>query len=273
MFSGHQTELPPLAFGGLTAVTPRWLPVFVRPSSTRRRVTGRDALRDGWTAARSFALETVYPRRCAGCGRRGTWVCTDCRRNLPSFAPPWCDGCGVPPALGPCRCDSLPSGIAGVRSVGPFRGWLHGAIVGFKYHDEWARADHLGEELATVVAQIGIADALIPVPLHPSRERRRGYNQAALLAGRAAKLTGTPKVDALTRIRATPRQVGSGALERHQNVEDAFALRPSAAPVTGLKLIIIDDVLTTGATVGACAAALRAGGAAEIWVATLAREM
>lgn len=254
-------------------MTPRWLPAFARPSSTRLRVGGGAALRHGWTAAHSFALETVYPRRCAGCGRRGTWVCTDCRGNLPSFAPPWCAGCGVPPALGPCRCDSLPSGVASIRSVGPFRGWLHGAIIGFKYHDEWARAGHLGEELATVVAQVGLADALVPVPLHPSRERRRGYNQASLLARRAAELTLIPTIDALTRTRATPRQVGSGALERHENVEGAFALRPAAAPVTGQRLIIIDDVLTTGATVGACAVALRAGGAAEIWVATLAREM
>jgi ComF family protein len=200
-------------------------------------------------------------------------VCADCRRDLPLFAPPWCDGCGIPPALGRCRCVSLPDAVSGVRSVGPLRGWLHDAILGFKYQDERARADHLGEELAGVVAHIPDIDGLVPVPLHPSRERRRGYNQAALLAGRAAALTGMPTITALTRIRTAPRQVGSDADRRLANMEGAFAINPAAPPVTGLRLVVVDDVLTTGATAGACAHVLRAAGASEVWVTTLAREM
>lgn len=251
----------------------RWKGAPTRISPNRFVGDGVDAWRRGWVAARSFAVETVYPRRCAGCGRRGAWVCDDCRRNLPLFGPPWCDGCGVPPALGRCRCGSLPPGVDGARSVGPFGGWLRDAILDFKYRDERARAEHLGDELATVVARLPAVDALVPVPLHPGRERRRGYNQAALLAKRVAAVTGTPTVEALTRVRAAPRQVGSGASQRHANVEGAFALHPSAPAVAGRTLVVVDDVLTTGATVGACAEVLRAAGAAEIWVATLAREL
>lgn len=250
-----------------------WTAPRVRAMPSIRRNGGGDVVTKGWSAAWSFAVETVYARRCAGCGRRGVWVCGDCRANLPLFETPWCDGCGVPPALGRCHCDSLGEGLDGARSVGPFRGWLHDAIVGFKYRDERARADHLGDELASLVARLPTVDALVPVPLHSARQRRRGYNQSALLAQCAGSLAGIPVVHALTRIRAAPRQVGSGMEERHANVEDAFALDPSAPPLAGLRVAVVDDVLTTGATVGACAKVLRATGAAEVWAATLAREM
>lgn len=231
----------------------------------------------GWRpatdAARAFVVETVFPRRCAGCGRRGTWICPDCRAGNPPFEPPWCGGCGIPLALGRCRCDELSRAVHGVRSAAPFAGWLRGAIHAFKYHDEWARADHLGDELGAVVGRMGAADGIVPVPLHPSRERRRGYNQASLLASRAGALTGTPTLDLLRRLRPTEHQVGLGGVERLRNVAGAFAVRPEVALPAGLRVILVDDVLTTGSTVGACAAALRSAGAAEVWVATLAREM
>lgn len=236
---------------------------------SRRAVRACRAAAD---AARSFAVETVYPRRCAGCGRRGSWVCSACRAALPPFAPPWCGGCGIPLAIGRCRCDDLSHAIHGARAVAPFAGWLRPAIHDLKYRDERARADHLGDELTVVVGHLGAVDGLVPVPLHPSRERRRGYNQAALLAARVGALTGMPCLDVLRRLKPASQQVGLGAVERFHNVEGAFAPRPGVG-VDGARLILVDDVLTTGSTVGACATALRAAGAAEVWVATLAREM
>ena len=84
-----------------------------------------------------------------------------------------------------------------MRSVGPFDGWLRGAVVQFKYHGEWARAAHLGEHLAAAVAHLQQVDALVPVPLHPARLRQRGFNQSLLLAERAGDLLGLEVKEAL----------------------------------------------------------------------------
>lgn len=244
------------------------------PKSPGREVANRAmAWRSAVDAARAFAVEAVYPRRCSGCGRRGTWVCSRCRADLAPFEPPWCGGCGIPLALGRCRCAELDLAVHGARAAAPFAGWLRGAIHAFKYQDEPARADHLGDELAAVVERLGGADGLVPVPLHPSRERRRGYNQASLLASRVGALTGIPNLDGLRRIRSTEHQVGLGAIERLRNVEGAFAIQLGVRSPAGRRLVLIDDVLTTGSTVNACATELRAAGAAEVWVVTLAREM
>lgn len=244
-----------------------------RQAGSRLRDEAGPAPRRGWSAVGSFAIETVYPRRCAECCRRGVWVCDACRRNLILFEPPWCHRCGVPTIQGGCRCDSLPDEITGVRSVGPYRGWLRCAILDLKYRDERARAAHLGDELARVVALMPPADALVPVPLHGSRQRRRGYNQAALLARHASVTSGVPMVGALVRTRSAPSQVGADAVRRRSNVEGAFAIDAATSPIRGRRVVLVDDVVTTGSTVVACAKALRGAGATEIWVATLAREL
>jgi ComF family protein len=114
------------------------------------------------------------------------------------------------------------------------------------------------------------ADLVIPVPLHPSRQRERGFNQAGLLASVLAERAGLPLNDVqLSRTRATPPQVGLGAEERKANVQDAFTWRGSG--LEGLRILLIDDVCTTGATLEACAVALAAGGAKSVWALTLAR--
>ncbi len=157
-----------------------------------------------------------------------------------------------------------------MRSAAPYDGWLREAIPVFKYHDEWARAGHLGEVLATTLDTLGPTDALVPVPLHPRRERRRGYNQATLLARRVGDLTGLPVTEALRRLRDTPQQVGLEATARRTNVVGAFGPREGVS-VAGLRLVLVDDVLTTSATLGACAEALATAGAAEVNAVTLAR--
>ncbi len=220
----------------------------------------------------SVLVEVVYPARCAGCGRRGCWVCGDCDAALPRFAPPWCQRCGAPVALDACVCSELPPEIGGLRSVGRYDGWLRRAIVRFKYEEEWARADHLSAALAEPLATWQDLDALVPVPLHPERLRRRGYNQSALLAEGAGQRLGLPVLPALQRVRATPRQVGLGAEDRRRNVEDAFAVS-MGTDLVGKRLVLVDDVVTTGSTLEACAAALLSGGAREVSAVTLAQEM
>ena len=222
------------------------------------------------SAVGSILIDVVYPPRCAGCGRRGRWVCAACDTALPRFAPPWCDRCGVPISLGPCRCPDLEPDVLQVRSAAGFDGWLRPAILSFKYQEERARDEHLGDVLAGVLVGLGTIDALVPVPLHPTRLRQRGYNQSALLARRAGRALGIPVLDAVRRLRPTPQQVGLGADARRANVAGAFA---AGGELSGARLVIVDDVITTGSTLGACAIALRSSGALEVRGASLAREL
>ena len=230
------------------------------------------------TAARRWTLglgaglvDAVYPARCAGCGRRGCWVCADCRAMVPPFVPPWCARCGIPDERA-CRCAELSPDLARLRSVAPFDGWLRRSVIAFKYDDETARAACLGDLLGDILGDFGVLDGLVPVPLHPRRLRARGYNQAVLLCDRAGASLGIPVREVLTRERETQAQVGLGADERRANVAGAFSLAPGAV-VTGLRLALVDDVCTTGSTLGACAAVLTGAGAAEVVAATLAREV
>jgi ComF family protein len=165
----------------------------------------------------------------------------------------------------------LPVALAAVRSAALDEGWLRAAVRGFKYSGETARAEHLGAMLPPLLADLPPFDALVPVPLHPRRERRRGYNQARLLAIMAGRATAIPVEDALVRTRATDQQVGLDAESRQSNVRGAFATRDDAA-VSGRRFVLVDDVFTTGSTLGNCAEALLAGGAAWVGAVTLARE-
>ena len=114
-------------------------------------------------------------------------------------------------------------------------------------------------------------DVIVPVPLTSARRRRRGFNQAALLAKGLGRERGLPVIEALTRTRFGVAQVGLSAAERRRNVAGAFAFRRDAG-VEGLRLLVIDDVATTGATLDACARALLQGGAKDVYGLTIARE-
>jgi ComF family protein len=217
-------------------------------------------------------LDTVFPPRCASCRRRGVWVCDDCLPSIVRFVPPLCDRCGMPIGLAACRCPEMAPEIAAHRSVGAYGGWLRSAIIAFKYGDERARDAHLGKLLATIAPGPGRIDGLVPVPLHRRRMRERGFNQAELLVRQIQIRTSTPVLNALQRTRATPRQVGLSGVDRTANVADAFELARSV-DVTGLRLALVDDVCTTGSTLGACAKTLVRHGAAEVLSLTLAREL
>jgi ComF family protein len=159
-----------------------------------------------------------------------------------------------------------------VHALGPYQGALRAAIHRFKYRDGLILERPLGQLLAeTVLAGCGgeRPDLLIPVPLHPDRLRRRGYNQALQLARQVGRSCALPVVPAgLHRLRETPPQQGLDARVRRTNLCGAFRV---ATAVAGRRVLLVDDVMTTGATARECAAALRQAGAATVEVAVLGR--
>jgi ComF family protein len=166
-----------------------------------------------------------------------------------------------------------------VRAVGAYRDGLRAAIHALKFRGRVAVAAPLGALLAERGAALAgltgeaptLVDAVVPVPLHPGRLAERGFNQAELLAAPCARAWGRPLVTgALVRTRPTRPQTELDAVERGTNVAGAFAVRRPAA-VAGQRVVLVDDVLTTGATARAAARALRDGGAAAVGVLVLAR--
>jgi ComF family protein len=158
-----------------------------------------------------------------------------------------------------------------IRSVAYLEGVLREAVHWFKYRGRTALAMPLGDLMATYWMQHPMpADIVVPVPLHVTRLRERGYNQAALLACAMARQVGLViNEQALTRQRATAPQVELSARQRKENVHDAF--RCSGSELIGKQVLLVDDVCTTGATLEACAVALYEGGASGVWALTLAR--
>jgi ComF family protein len=165
----------------------------------------------------------------------------------------------------------LPKSIDGFRAAGPYQGWIGASVVAMKYYGEWARAAHLGATLASPLADAPGDAVVVATPLHPRRHTSRGYNQVELIAREATRMTGHRMEPLLSRVRDTPHQVGLGAGERQRNVRDAFSVIDRSR-VVGRTVVVVDDVVTTGATVDACAAALRRAGASSVWAVSLAFE-
>lgn len=176
----------------------------------------------------------------------------------------------------PCACTALPAGIDWLRCLGPYDGTLRAILHALKYDGRQTVARPLGARLRPVLTDVVPPDAVVvPVPLHRSKAWRRGFNQAALLAHAIG--AGRAVVPLLTRPRAAPTQTRVDRATRRANVASAFRLRHrerlvgGAQPLAGRAVVLVDDVVTTGATLTACAAALRAAGAARVGAITVAR--
>jgi ComF family protein len=181
-----------------------------------------------------------------------------------------CERCGVPQGSR-CVCDEIDPGLDMVRSAAIYDAWLRTAIHHFKYDGEHARFRHLAGLMTSPLLAFGIDITLVPVPLHRTREARRGYNQAALLTKELGARIGLPVEPTLERVIETQRQVGLSAADRALNVRNAFAVIATAKCVDK-RIVLVDDVFTTGATLGACAIALKRAGAAWVGALTIARE-
>jgi ComF family protein len=219
-------------------------------------------------------FDLFFPPRCVVCKRRGAWLCAGCRRAIEPIPEPICVRCGrSAPAGRTCAdCRLHPMTLHGLRAAARFRDPLREAIHHFKYNGLRALATPLGDILCEAYFRYGLsADLLAPVPLHPSRQTQRGFNQAAALAQRLAARTHlTVASSEFLRVRNTHSQVGLSAAQRRENVRGAFAWH--GPPLQGRSILVIDDVSTTGATINSCAEALVAAGAARVWGLTLACE-
>ena len=228
-------------------------------------------------------VDGILPPRCLACGAivdEPDALCGSCWTAMSFFAPPWCAVCGLPfphpmgdnAVCADCARDRPSWDRA--RAVLRYDKHSRRLVLALKHGDHTHLARALGGWMRRAGAKVlDGADLIIPVPLHWTRLFARRYNQAGLLA-QAIRAAGGPPVapDWLLRRRRTPSQGRLGATARARNVRGAFALRPGRS-IRGKRVVIIDDVLTTGATVEECARVLRRGGAEFVGVLTLARAL
>jgi competence protein ComFC len=213
------------------------------------------------------ALDVALPAVCPGCGEEGAPICDRCRpalhvrRDLAA---------GTPLGL----ADGPPDPLVQLEWCAPFSGLVRRALHALKYTGERRLAQPLGEAVAERWRRAGAGgELLVPVPVHAGRRRERGYDQAELIASWAAAGLGTPWLAALERRRATAPQYRLDRRDRAANVGHAFAVRPGSGPsVRGRWVVLVDDVVTTGATLCAGAQALLEAGAMAVSAVTVARE-
>lgn len=217
----------------------------------------------------------LLPEVCASCGLSGAWICNECAATVPiADQSQACRRCGHPAGRGKTgchRCHHWVDFTFEVRSVFEFSGALRDSILKMKYRGEYARAEWHGTAMARLISDLGwTPDILIPVPLHPNRLRQRGYNQSQKLAEATGKAGNVRVVAGLRRDRDTPQQTTLGVDERRLNVAGAFSPTMSLA---SMRVVLVDDVTTTRATLLECAAACRGSGAASVQAVTLATEV
>ncbi len=225
-----------------------------------------------WTSL----LNLLYPPRCIGCQALGAWFCDECLGQVSRVRAPVCMRCGCALLEGAAsqlcsRCRSTPLQIERIRSVVYFEGVLREALHAFKYEGVTALAVPLASLLVEYWSRHPVSvDVIVPVPLHKQRLRRRGFNQAACLAHELSDQVEVPVDEGiLVRHRPTAAQVDLDARQRKENVRDAFRCIEHGA--VDKRVLLIDDVCTTGSTLEACAVALRLGGAGSVQALTLAR--
>jgi len=219
-------------------------------------------------------LDWIYPPVCASCGEPGYRVCESCRAKIKFIRGEGCLICGGPISKGNSICNECrlrPPNYSAVRSLAVYEGVVRDCIHALKYDNNRGLGEYFAELLGKLFAKTDWqVDFIMPVPLSSKRLAKRGYNQAACIAKPLASYLGIPYHPfGIQHLRDTPSQVGLSAEARRQNVKEAFAAIPEI--VVEKRVLVVDDVMTTGATLEACAAVLRAAGASVVYGLTLAR--
>ena len=225
----------------------------------------------------------VYPPACTICAVSvgpDDYLCADCEAKLSRIVPPFCAKCSEPfdgaitTTFSCANCAHRALYFDAAVSAYRSRGIARHVILNFKYGRQIHLRHLVGQWLIAALDDTRLRerkfDAVVPVPLHPARQRERGFNQAALLAERVSPHLGVPVRPVLQRVRFTTTQTAFDRGERIQNLRHAFRLRQNA-DVRGLDVLLIDDVLTTGSTVSECARVLKENGARSVYAATAAR--
>lgn len=236
--------------------------------------------------ALSRVLDVVYPRSCPICGGRSDrvmrYVCWNCFSNLPFNSPdkPHCVRCGKVPNTefdGDFLCDACRSSTPGfdlARTALPFHSAARGLIHTLKYKKGlWIKEDltDILEGCARAHYDVAAVDLVMPVPLNPAKRRERGYNQSAEIArGLAGRIEAPYSESILERTRYTSTQTHLTVTGRKRNVRHAFEISDPSL-VRARTVLLVDDVMTTGATLSECARILKASGAWRVWALTIAR--
>lgn len=212
-----------------------------------------------------------YPRYCVACSSRASDVlCRTCFEALPLVGRPFCERCGAPTAFEMYGCDECRNrdyAFDGARAPLRYQGTGKELVHALKYRGYLRVVEKVMAPLMAGLLGSGRFDGVAPVPLHRARLARRGFNQAELMARGVAERINAPVLDKLKVVRGTRDQVELSAEARRANVAGAYA---SKGPVAG-RILLIDDVFTTGATLSECAGTLRKAGASEVQALTLCR--
>jgi ComF family protein len=224
--------------------------------------------------AKRVALDLLYPPICGVCGRPGAFVCSGCLDAVPRTHGIRCDVCWRPMRGERCHaCMSRPLALEMVRAPFRYEADVRHMVRAFKFGGQSSLAPILGAQLSEAYEDHRFdVDLIVPVPLTGARKRWRGYNQALLLARELGRLQQLPVVEAMRRRGGTtPQAESTGIEQRYQNVQGVFSVaKPDA--VRGQRVLLIDDVTTTGATLNACATELLDAGASAVLALTVARE-
>ena len=239
-------------------------------------------LRTAWSHAARLALDIALPTLCVSCREpvAGQGVCATCWAKLSFIGPPFCPRLGIPfvydpgPGLLSMEAIADPPAYTRARAAVRYDDVARTLVHALKYQDRTDLAPAMGRWMARAGYELlDEADVLVPVPLHWRRGWSRRYNQSGALARVIARQNGVPVArDALRRVRPTQQQIGLSRSQRASNVQGAFKVAAEQkSEIQGRRVVLIDDVLTSGATVDACARALLRAKAAQVDVLVFAR--
>lgn len=222
-------------------------------------------------------LNLLFPQSCPVCQKPSSNhkiapICNECWHSILPYKGPLCRRCGIPLSSDVSKicaeCIKEYPAFINARSFGSYNGALRTAINLFKYHG----VKRLAKPLSDIISQLKIprVDTVVPVPLYNKRLRQREFNQSALLAKNMARYLGVPlMLSCLVKARDTLPQVGLNSKQRRKNIRKAFKIRDRRL-IKGKKILLVDDVITTGATIRECAGELKKAGAEDIYAIALA---